>query len=98
MPVLFQSNIRVRDAVVRVVGSLVYGLILGAEFSRTNSSRLDFGPKKRFRPMPLAPWVSFWIHDTTDDRNGGTKQLSMFHDVLYALRDTTNPVVAQRTP
>ena len=59
VPVVLESDSRVRDVVVRVVEDLPYGFIFGADYFRRNRSTLEFAPDKGFRPVPSAPWVPF---------------------------------------
>ena len=61
VPVLLESDYRVRNVVVRVVEDLPYGFIFGADHFRRNHSTLEFAPDKGFRPVPSAPWVPFHI-------------------------------------
>lgn len=46
---------RVRNVVVRVVEDIPYGLILSADYSRSNVGGLDVAPGKGFRRLPSAP-------------------------------------------
>lgn len=56
----FTNDSRVSTVVVRVVQTLPYAFILGADYSPTNrGTLLDFVNSKRFRPTPSAPWVPF---------------------------------------
>ncbi|CAB1118123.1 unnamed protein product [Ectocarpus sp. CCAP 1310/34] len=57
LPVLFDSDARVRDVEVHVVDGLPYGFIVGADFFRRNASVLDFSSSRGFRPVPAPPWV-----------------------------------------
>ena len=61
VPVLLESDYRVRNVVVRVVEDLPYGFIFGADHFRRNHSTLEFAPDEGFRPVPSAPWVPFHI-------------------------------------
>ena len=87
VPVLLESDSRVRDVAVRVVEDLPYDFIFGADFFRSNCSMLEFTPKKGFRPVPSAPWVPF--HTSVLD--SPLNPLSAARDRFYLLTATGAP-------
>lgn len=58
---LLKSDSWVRNVVMRVIEDLPYGYISGADYFRSNGSKLAFTCDKGFRPEPSAPWAPFHI-------------------------------------
>jgi len=65
IPVVWAPEDSVHNLTVRVVDELLYGLIVGAQFLRTNNSVLDFGAGKGIKPTPWSCWISFAERSTT---------------------------------
>ena len=62
LPLKFPAETRIRNITFRVVDGLPYGLIVGADYLRSEESILDFGPGKGFKHNPNAAWIPFLDH------------------------------------
>ena len=62
LPLKFPAETRVRKITFRVVDGLPYGLIVGADYLKSEESILDFGPGKSFKHNPNAAWIRFLDH------------------------------------
>ena len=62
LPLKFPAETRIRKITFRVVDGLPYGLIVGADYLRSEENILDFGPGKGFKHNPNAAWIPFLDH------------------------------------
>ena len=63
--IVFLPEDCIHNIAARKVEGLPYGFIIGARFSYTNKSILNFGADKGFKTTPFSPWVSFLDRNMT---------------------------------